>query len=264
VRGIGPSLLSHGIRNFLANPTLELHDDTGAIIARNNNWKDTQQAEIRATGLAPTNNPESAIVATLAPGNYTAILRGENGTTGIGLVEIYDLAPDSDSRLANISTRGFVQTGDNVLIAGFILGNGTASERVIIRAIGPSLTGVANVLADPTLALHDSNGTLLFFDDNWKDTQQAEIQATGLAPTNDLESAIVATLAPGNYTAIVAGKNGGIGVALAEVYDLAEDIAVITGSIGVGDSGHVHRARPRSILGSTRKVNSQARKSGAK
>jgi hypothetical protein len=269
VRGMGPSLLSHGIRSFLADPTLELHDHTGAIIARNDNWKDTQQAEIQATGLAPTNNLESAIVATLAPGDYTAILRGKNATTGVGLVEIYDLAPDSNSRLANISTRGFVQTGDNVLIAGFILGNGTASERVIIRAIGPSLTGVANVLAAPTLALHDSNGTLLMFDDNWKDTQQAEIQATGLAPTNNLESAIVATLAPGNYTAIVAGRNGGIGVALAEVYDLAEDIAVITDSIGVGDSGirdsgHVHRARPRSILGSTRKVNSQAKKGGAK
>jgi hypothetical protein len=224
VRGLGPSLLSHGIRSFLANPTLELHDRTGAIIAQNDNWKDTQQAEIQATGLAPTNNLESAIVATLAPGDYTAILRGKNGTTGIGLVEIYDLAPNSNSRLANISTRGFVQTGNNVLIAGFILGNGTASEKVIIRAIGPSLAGkgVANVLADPTLALHDSNGTLLMFDDNWKVFRQAEIQATGLAPTNDLESAIVATLAPGNYTAIVAGKNGSIGVALAEVYDLAE------------------------------------------
>jgi hypothetical protein len=224
VRGIGPSLQSKGIRNFLADPTLELHNHTGAIIARNDNWKDTQQAVIQATGLAPTKDLESAIVATLAPGNYTAILRGKNGTMGVGLVEIYDLAPDSNSRLANISTRGFAQTGDNVLIAGFILGNGTASERVIIRAIGPSLAGkgVANVLADPTLALHDSNGTLLMFDDNWKDFQQAEIQATGLAPSNDLESAIVATLAPGNYTAIVAGKNGSIGVALAEVYDLAE------------------------------------------
>jgi hypothetical protein len=224
MRGIGPSLQSHGIRNFLADPTLELHDHTGAIIARNDNWKDTQQAVIQATGLAPTKDLESAIVATLAPGNYTAILRGKNGTTGIGLVEVYDLAPDSNSRLANISTRGFAQTGDNVLIAGFILGNGTASERVIIRAIGPSLTGkgVANVLADPTLALHDSNGTLLMFDDDWKTFRQAEIQATGLAPSNDAESAIVAILAPGNYTAIIAGKNGGIGVALAEVYDLAE------------------------------------------
>jgi len=224
VRGIGPSLRSHGIRNFLADPTLELHNHTGAIIARNDNWKDTQQAVIQATGLAPTNDLESAIVATLAPGNYTAILRGKNGTTGVGLAEMYDLATDADSRLANISTRGFVQTGEEVMIAGFILGNGTASERVIIRAIGPSLArlGVANVLADPTLALHDSNGTLLAFDDNWKDFQQAEIQATGLAPTNDLESAIVTDLPPGNYTAIVAGKNGSTGVALAEVYDLAE------------------------------------------
>jgi hypothetical protein len=141
---------------------------------------------------------------------------------------MYDLDLASDSRLANISTRGFVQTGDNVMIAGFILGNGTASETVIIRAIGPSLTssGVANVLADPTLALHDGNGTLLMSNDNWKDTQQAEIQATGLAPSNDLESAIVTALPPGAYTAIVAGKNGGTGVALAEVYDLPSPPAV--------------------------------------
>ena len=141
---------------------------------------------------------------------------------GVGLVEIYDLAPDSNSRLANISTRGFAQTGDNVLIAGFILGNGTASERVIIRAIGPSLTGVANVLADPTLDLYDSDGTLLMSDDNWQDdaSQAAEIIATGIPPQNDLESAIVTTLPPGAYTAIVAGKDGGTGVALAEVYHL--------------------------------------------
>ena len=223
VRGIGPSLQSYGVVNFLADPTLELHDQaTLAIIASNDNWKDTQQAEIQATGLAPTNDIESAIVATLMPGGYTAILRGKNGTTGIGLAEMYDLDLASDSKLGNISTRGFVQTGDNVMIAGFIFGNGTASETVIIRALGPSLAGlgVANVLADPTLALHDGNGTLLMSNDNWKDTQQAEIQATGLAPSNDLESAIVTALPPGPYTAIVTGKNGGTGVALAEVYHL--------------------------------------------
>jgi hypothetical protein len=165
---------------------------------------------------------ESAIVATLAPANYTAILRGKNGTTGIGLVEMYDLDLTSGSKLANISTRGSVQTGGNVMIAGFTFGNGNASEKVAIRAIGPSLTGINNVLSDPTLELHNSNGTLLMSDDNWKDdaSQVALITAAGMAPQNDFEAAIVTTLPPGAYTAIVAGKDGGTGVAVAEVYHL--------------------------------------------
>jgi hypothetical protein len=222
VRGIGPSLQSHGIVNYLADPTLELHDKNG-LIASNDNWRTNQETEIQSSGLAPANDLESAIVVTLAPGGYTAILRGNNRATGIGLVEVYvDLA--SDSKLANISARGFVQTGDDVMIAGFVFGNGTASEKVIIRAIGPSLTGmgIADVLADPTLALHDGNGTLLISDDNWKDdaSQAAQIIAAGLAPSNDFESAIATTLPPGAYTAIVAGKNGGTGVALAEVFHL--------------------------------------------
>jgi hypothetical protein len=135
---------------------------------------------------------------------------------------MYDLDVMSDSKLANISTRGLVQTGSDVMIAGFVLGNGTAGEKVIIRAIGPSLTGVANVLADPTLALHDGNGSLLISDDNWQDdaSQAAQIIATGIPPQNDLESAIVTTLPPGSFTAIVEGKNGGIGVAVVEVYHL--------------------------------------------
>jgi hypothetical protein len=223
VRGIGPSL-PVGIAGRLADPVLELHGPNGALITSNDSWKDTQQVEIQNSGLAPSNDLESAIVATLAPGGYTAILRGKNATTGVGLVEMYDLDVASDSKLANISSRGFVETGDNVMIAGFIFGNGTNSEKVIIRAIGPTLaaSGVANVLADPTLDLHDSNGTLMMSDDNWRDdaNQEAEILATGLAPSNDLESAIVTTLPPGPYTAIVAGKNGGTGVALAEVYHL--------------------------------------------
>jgi hypothetical protein len=220
VRGIGPSLL--GLSPLLADPVLELHGPNGSLILSNDNWKDTQQTEIQNSTLAPTNDLESAIVATLVPGNYTAILRGNNGTAGIGVVEMYDLDVASDSKLANISTRGFVQTGSDVMIAGFIFGNGAASEKVIIRAIGPSLTGVTNVLADPTLDLHDNNGTLLMSNDNWKDDaiQAAQIIATGLPPQDDFESAIVTTLPPGAYTAIVAGKNGVTGVAVAEVYHL--------------------------------------------
>lgn len=224
VRGIGPSLTSSGIANVLADPTLELHGPNGSVITTNDNWKDNQQTEIQNSTLAPTNNLESAIVATLAPAGYTAVLAGKNGATGVGLVEMYDLNIASNSKLANISTRGFVQTGSDVMIGGFIFGNGTASEKVLIRAIGPSLTGsgITNVLADPTLELHDGNGTLLMSNDNWKDnaSQAAQILATGIPPQNDLESAIITALPPGAYTAIVAGKNGGTGVALAEVYHL--------------------------------------------
>jgi hypothetical protein len=220
IRGIGPSLT--GVSAVLADPVLELHEPSGSLITSNDNWKDTQQTEIQNSTIAPTNDLESAIVATLPPNNYTAVLRDKNGTTGIGLVEIYDLDTASDSKLANISIRGFVQTGSDVMIGGFILGNGTASEKVIVRAIGPSLAGIANVLADPKLDLYNTNGTLLISDDNWQDDagQVAQIVATGIPPQNDLESAIVTTLPPGAYTAIVAGKDGGIGVALVEVYHL--------------------------------------------
>ena len=223
VRGIGPSLPVE-IAGRLADPVLELHGPNSSLITSNDNWKDTQQIEIQNSGRAPSNDLDSAIVATLLPGPYTAILRGKNGTTGVGLVEMYDLDVASDSELVNISSRGLVETGDNVMIAGFIFGNGTNSEKVIIRAIGPTLagSGVANVLADPTLDLHDGNGTLMISNDNWKDdaNQETQILATGRAPSNDLEAAIVTTLPPGPYTAIVAGKNGGTGVALAEVYHL--------------------------------------------
>ena len=224
VRGIGPSLSTFGIAHVLADPVLELHTKNGSLIATNDNWKDTQQTAIEDSTIPPTRLKESAIIATLAPGRYTAILRGKNETTGVGLVELYDLNPASDSTLANISTRGFVRTGDDVMIAGFIFGNGTASEKVIIRALGPSLaeSGVANVLADPTLDLHNSNGMLLMSNDNWKDNavQAAQIIASTIPPANDFESAIVTTLPPGRYTAIIRGKNGSTGVALAEVYHL--------------------------------------------
>ena len=220
VRGIGPSL--SGLSPVLADPVLELRGANGSLITSNDNWKDTQQAAIENSSLAPTNELESAIVATLVPGNYTAILSGKNSTTGIGLVEMYDLNLTSDSKLANISTRGLVQTGNNVMIAGFIFGNGAAAEKVIVRAMGPSLTGIANVLADPTLELHDANGSTLISNDNWQDdaVQAAQITAAGMAPQSDLESALATILPPGQYTAIVAGKNGGTGIAVAEVYHL--------------------------------------------
>ena len=160
------------------------------------------------------------VIATLAPGNYTAQIRGFNNTTGIGLSEAYDLSLPSPARYANVSTRGFVQTGDNIMIGGFILVNNPL--RVVIRGIGPSLTaqGVPNALANPTLELHDGNGLLILANDNWRDTQAAEIIATTLQPTNDLESAMVITLQPGNYTAQLRGSNSGTGNGLVEVYAL--------------------------------------------
>ena len=225
LRAIGPSLAGAGIPNPLADPVLELHGADGSLITSNDNWKDSQQTEIEATGIQPQNDLESAIVTTLTPGNYTAVMNGKNGGTGVGLVEGYDLDQAADSQLANISTRGFVDTGSNVMIGGFILGNlgnGGGSGNVLIRALGPSLAqaGVSGALADPTLELHDGNGALIQSNDNWKDTQQTEIEATGIPPQNDLESALVATLNPAAYTAIVAGKGGLTGVGLVEVYRL--------------------------------------------
>ncbi len=222
VRAIGPSLVNHGIANPLQNPTLELHDHTGAVIASNDNWMNApNKQEIIDSGLAPSNNLESAILTSLNPGAYTAIVRGVNNGTGIALVEGYDLNPAAGSKLGNLSTRALVQTGNNVMIGGFII-TGPGQKTVLVRAIGPSLAqhGITNPLQDPTLELHNGNGALIAFNDNWKDTQQAQIQATGLAPTNDNESAILRTLPPGNYTAIVRGKNNTIGVALVEVYGL--------------------------------------------
>jgi autotransporter-associated beta strand protein len=223
IRAIGPSLAVGGtpLPGRLADPTLELRDNAGALIFSNDNWMDSAQAqEIIDSGIPPSDDHEAAIMATLAPGSYTAIMRGVNNTTGIGVVEVYDLAPEVSAKLANISSRGFVQTGDNVMIGGFIAGN--QASQVIVRALGPSLTqfGIVNALADPTLELHDANGAVIAFNDNWRDTDQAAIEATGIPPSNDLESAIVATLVPGNYTAIVRGQNDTSGVGLVEVYDL--------------------------------------------
>ncbi len=219
IRGIGPS---SGVPGALADPTLELFSGNTSI-ATNNNWRDTQESIIENTGIPPGNDLEAAIVRFMTPGSYTAVLRGNGGGTGIGLVEAYDLNSDNtNSQLANISTRGLVQTGDNVMIGGIILGGGTGANQVLVRALGPSLgqVGVPNPLADPTLGLYDGQGMLIRFNDDWRQEQQAEIQATGIPPTNNLESAIIEILPPGNYTAIVAEYHGVTGVGLVEVYNL--------------------------------------------
>ena len=194
------------------------------MIAANDNWKSTQQAQIQATGLAPSNDFEAAILATLlSPGAYTAFLQGKGATTGIGLAEIYDVDPSVNAQATNLSARGFVGTGNDVLIGGIIVGGPTGSmQRVLVRALGPSLgsAGVASPLANPTLSLRDANGNVIANNDNWQDSQQADIAATGKAPPNTKESAILALLAPGKYTAIVTGKNGTTGVGLIEFYSL--------------------------------------------
>jgi uncharacterized protein YkwD len=228
VRAIGPSL---NIAGELANPTLELRDGSGNLLEANDDWQQSPEKQAIIDSTIPPSNPlESAIVRTV-PANgakYTAIVRGVNRGTGVGLVEVYDLDRTAASKLANISTRGNVQTGNNVMIGGFIV-TGSAAQKVVVRAIGPSLSqqGVSGALANPFLELHDGNGTVVASNDNWKtgsngQSQQAAIEATGVPPTNDLESALVTTL-PANgskYTAIVRGATNGTGVALVEVYAL--------------------------------------------
>ena len=228
LRGLGPTL---PVTGALADPTLELHTADTTLLAMDDNWKDTQEPEIDATGIPPGNDLESAVIATVAAkpasangAGYTGVLAGKGGSSGIGLLEIYDLNIAANSKLANISTRGFVGTGDDLLIGGFIPGpSDRLPIRVLVRALGPSLTaqGVSGALQDPLLELHDENGTLLM-NDNWQDASNAsEIQAT-LPPPDDRESAIITTLAPSatGYTAVVRGANGNTGVALVEVYSL--------------------------------------------
>jgi hypothetical protein len=226
IRAIGPSLPLTGA---LPDPVLELHDGTGAIIASNDNWRSTQigglltsgqSIDIQASALAPVNDAEAALIATLNPGVYTAVVHGANNGTGIAVVEGYDLDVDKASKLANISTRGFIQTGDNVMIGGFILGGGIGASSVVIRGIGPSLSafGITNPLLDPMLELHDANGAIIDSNDDWR-TNQALIQSTGLQPSNDAESALLlSNPAPGAYTVILRGKNGGTGVGVIEAY----------------------------------------------
>ncbi|MFN2622814.1 MAG: NF038122 family metalloprotease [Chthoniobacterales bacterium] len=229
VRGIGPSLVPFGITDALANPTLGIFDSNNAQIASNDNWKTTQVggiitgdqfAEINGSGLAPTNDAESAIIANLAPGSYTAVVRGAGNTVGTGVVDAFDLSTASTARLANVATRGLVQPGDKLLIGAFIIQNG--SVRVVVRAIGPSLAGfgVTNALPDTTLELRNQNGGLVRANDDWKTDQKAELEATGLNPTNDLEAALVDMIQPGQYSALVRGKPEATGTGVVQIYFL--------------------------------------------
>jgi len=222
VRALGPTLQSFGVTAVLADPIIELHDGNGTLIASNDNWKTTQQSAISATGKAPPNDAESAILRTLNQGNYTMVVRGKNNTTGIALVEAYALDFQTNAfTLANVSTRGFAGTVDHVMIAGCIPGD--AVNNVIVRALGPTLAqfGVPNVLMDPTLEVHDQNGSLLASNDNWQDTQKTLIEQSGFAPPNLTESAIIVfVVGHPSFTAIVRGKNNTIGARLVEVYAL--------------------------------------------
>ena len=222
VRAIGPSLSSTGV-DALADPVLGLNGSGGFLGIVNDNWRETQEAEIIATGIPPTNDLESAIVATLVPGAYTAVISGNNNTTGIGLVEVYNLSQIETSKLANISTRAFVGTGNAVVIAGFILGGGSSNTTIVLRGLGPSIPGgIAPLLADPVLQLYNGSGTLLNSNNDWQSdpAQAALCMELGLAPANPAESCIVESLPPGSYTALARGNNGGTGVGLVEVYEV--------------------------------------------
>jgi hypothetical protein len=223
LRALGPTLSSYGLSGVLADPVLNLYDSSGALIATNDDWEsDVNHFVVEASGFAPANPSEAAIAPTLNPGAYTVVVNGKDATPGIGLFELYDLSPLSDSKLGNTSTRGSVGTGDNVLISGFIVGD-VDSTTVVVRALGPSLAayGVSGVLSDPTLTIYDSKGSVIATNDNWQDDNNSiDVQKNGLAPPNPSESALVLHLPPGAYTAIVRGANGATGNALVEVYHL--------------------------------------------
>jgi hypothetical protein len=219
LRALGPSLGSAGVIGAMKDPVLQVLDSKGTVVAQNDNWNVTGE-QVSSYGLAPGDSREAALVVSLLPGAYSAIVSGQDNSSGIALFELYDLSA-SIGRAANISTRSQVGTGDQVMIGGFIIGGMTANK-VIVRAIGPSLSaqGVVNALKNPSLDLYDVNGTLINSNDSWRSNQEAEIIASTLAPTDDHEAAIIATLVPGAYSAIVSGVNGSTGVALIEVYAL--------------------------------------------
>jgi hypothetical protein len=224
LRGLGPSLAVSGVTDLLDDPSLALYDSTGAVVEQNDNWSLPLPDYVTKNGLIPKNPSESLIATTLRPGNYTAVLQGSNGSTGVALFELYDVDP-ADSRVSNLSTRGRVGNGDQgSMIGGFIIG-GTQSTEVLVRALGPSLTafGVSGALPDPFLELRNSEGSLVAENDNWRSDQEQQIIDTGIPPSNDKESAIISTLAPGNYTALVYGAGASEGIALVEVYNLTSN-----------------------------------------
>ncbi|MEY2572127.1 MAG: hypothetical protein QOJ87_340 [Verrucomicrobiota bacterium] len=228
LRALGPSLQQSGVANFLSDPVLELHGADGSLITTNNDWRENtaqQQQDIVANQLAPPSDLESAIVITLQPGTYTAVVKGQGSTPpGVAVLEVYDVDRTSASRLANISGRASVLTGANVLFSGFIVGNNIGAAKIVVRALGPSLvpSGITNPLADPTLEVRDNNGAVVMANNNWQDnpSQAAQISANGLAPASPSESAVATSLVPGTYTVVVAGNGGGTGVGLVEVYNL--------------------------------------------
>jgi hypothetical protein len=219
LRALGPSLKALGAKRIVPDPSLEVYESAGTLIQQNDNWTTLPPGTV-PPGLEPTNPTESVIVTTLAPGSYTAIVRSVDGTEGNALFELYDLVPGNSS-VRNISTRGEAGTGDDVMIGGFIIG-GTAPAKVMVRAIGPSLAdfGVAGVLSDPVLELHNQDGSLIYQNDDWRGEQAQQIIDSTIPPTDEHESAIIATLQPGAYTAIVHDAGTATGVALVEVYSL--------------------------------------------
>jgi hypothetical protein len=222
VRALGPSLSLFGLSGALSDPILKVYDAAHNELGSNDNWGSSPAAgEITGLQLEPADPLESIVMLNLAPGNYTAIVGGSDGGTGVGLIEIYDVDASSEARLGNISTRGFVNTGDNVMIGGTII-VGSSPTNVLVRAIGPSLSnfGVPNALQDPVLELHDGDGAIIALNDNWRESQEAAITATGIPPTDNRESAILANLPPGQYTAVVRGTGNSTGVALVEAYQL--------------------------------------------
>lgn len=221
VRGIGPDLSQQGVADPLQNPTIELVNGEGVRIGFNDNWRSSQEAEIIATGIAPKDNRDAAFLDTVPTGLYTAIVRSADETTGVALVEAYDLAPGGNSHFVNISTRGFVSSDPNVMIGGFIVPNGPA-VKLVVRGIGPSLSsnGVTGALQDPTLELRNSAGALVYSNDNWRTTQPSELSSIGIAPLGEKDSALLVKLQPGDYTAILRGKNNTSGIGLIEVFRL--------------------------------------------
>jgi hypothetical protein len=219
LRAIGPSL---SVPNTLADPILELYLPDGSKVS-NDDWKiddatgQSQESDISATGLAPANDAESAFAVTLAPGAYTAVVRGNSAGTGVGLVEVYDLEIPS-SRLANLSSRGSVTSGDNVLIGGIIVGSDNPSGKVVLRGIGPSLP-ISDALPNPRLQVYNGNGVEIASNDDWQsDPGAAEIAADGLAPSDPREAAILRVISPGQYTAVVTAQDGNPGVALVDIF----------------------------------------------